>query len=213
MVKIKVCGLTDQREAEWLLEEGVDLAGMVLFFAKSKRNITPEQAEKILQTLGRDIRKVAVVVSPTCGQIRTLESLPFDLIQIHGEVRQEALDQLHKPFLRAFNVENMQEWERFRFEKKCAGYVFDAQSPGSGQAFDWKLIPKLPEHGKPMLLAGGLHPGNVVWALDRIYPDGVDVSSGVERDSGKGKDPEKIRAFVRAVRRWEEAHLHQQGNS
>ncbi len=206
MVKIKVCGLTERQEAEWLREEGVDLAGMILFFPRSKRNITLEQAEGILQTLGQDIRRVAVVVSPTREQVRSLQSLPFDLIQIHGELRPEVLEELSIPFLRAFNVDNMWEWERFNTEKACAGYVFDAQVPGSGQTFDWGLVPPLPEGGKPMLLAGGLNPDNVVQALDRIHPDGVDVSSGVERDSGKGKDPEKIRAFVRAVRRWEEAH-------
>lgn len=204
MVKIKICGITSPEEAGWLLQEKVDYAGIVLFFPKSHRNISCEQAESIIRTLGDGVCKVAVVVSPTLPQIREIEKLAFDRIQIHGEVEQEVLDGLHIPFLRAFNVDNMQELERFRTMDQCVGYVFDAQVAGSGKTFDWTLIPALPEDGKLILLAGGLNPDNVAQALEKLHPDGVDVSSGVERSGGKGKDPAKIRAFVKAVRDWEE---------
>lgn len=182
------------------MEEKIEFAGMVLFFPKSRRNIEPEQAEKIMEALGENIKKVAVVVSPSVEQIQILEGLGFDLIQIHGTIFPEVLNALTIPFLRAFNVNNMQEYERYRDFEKCAGYVFDAQTPGSGMTFDWSLIPEIPKGEKLFLLAGGLSPANVEKAIEHIHPDGVDVSSGVERDSGKGKDPDKIRAFVKAVR-------------
>lgn len=201
MTKIKICGLTSPQEAQWLREEKVEFAGMVLFCPKSKRNIQPEQAKEILHALGDGITKVAVVVSPTPGQLRQLEELSFDLVQIHGELHPEQLDGLSIPFLRAFNVDNMQEYEKYEDWKGCAGYVFDAATPGSGQTFDWTQIPEFARReGKLFLLAGGLSPENVAEAVRRVHPDGVDVSSGVERDKGKGKDPAKIRAFVRAVR-------------
>ncbi len=200
MTKIKICGLTTPQEAEWVSKSQVDYAGMVLFFPKSKRNITIEQAKEIMKSMLPQIQKVAVVVSPSALQIKEIQKAGFDIVQIHGQVLPEALETLRIPFLRAFNVDNMQEWERYEAEPKCIGYVFDAVKPGSGETFDWGSIPNLPEDGKPYLLAGGLNPDNVGSAVAAMHPYGVDVSSGVERDSGTGKDQEKMVAFVRAVR-------------
>lgn len=200
MTKIKVCGLTSPREAEWLLEEKIDFAGIVLFYHGSRRNTQPEQAKEILAALGEGMKKVAVVVSPTVEQVRIMQGLSFDYIQIHGTVSPEVVDALTVPFLRAFHVDNMQEYEIYRECRKCAGYVFDAPAPGSGKTFDWNLIPDIPRGDKMFLLAGGLSPSNVAEAIRNVHPDGVDVSSGVEREGGKGKDPDKIRAFARAVR-------------
>lgn len=200
MTKIKICGLTTPQEAEWVSKSQVDYAGMVLFFPKSKRNITIEQAKEIMKSMLPQIQKVAVVVSPSALQIKEIQKAGFDIVQIHGQVLPKALETLRIPFLRAFNVDNMQEWERYEAEPKCIGYVFDAVKPGSGETFDWSSIPNLPEDGKPYLLAGGLNPDNVGSAVAAMHPYGVDVSSGVERDSGTGKDPDKMGAFVRAVR-------------
>ena len=200
MTKIKICGLTTPQEAEWVSKAQADYAGMVLFFPKSKRNITIEQAKEIMKSLSSKIQKVAVVVSPSALQIKEIQEAGFDIVQIHGQVFPEALGILQIPFLRAFNVDNMQEWERYEAESKCVGYVFDAVKPGSGETFDWSSIPNLPEDGKLYLLAGGLNPDNVGSAVAAMHPYGVDVSSGVESDSGTGKDPEKIEAFVKAVR-------------
>lgn len=200
MTKIKICGLTTPQEAEWVSKAQADYAGMVLFFPKSKRNITIEQAKEIMKSLSSKIQKVAVVVSPSALQIKEIQEAGFDIVQIHGQVFPEALGILQIPFLRAFNVDNMQEWERYEAEPKCIGYVFDAVKPGSGETFDWSSIPNLPEDGKSYLLAGGLNPDNVGSAVAAMHPYGVDVSSGVESESGQGKDPEKIEAFVRGVR-------------
>lgn len=200
MTKIKICGLTTPQEAEWVSKAQADYVGMVLFFPKSKRNITIEQAKEIMKSLSSKIQKVAVVVSPSALQIKEIQEAGFDIVQIHGQVFPEALGILQIPFLRAFNVDNMQEWERYEAESKCVGYVFDAVKPGSGETFNWSSIPNLPEDGKPYLLAGGLNSANVGSAITVMQPYGVDVSSGVERDSGTGKDPEKIEAFVKAVR-------------
>lgn len=198
---IKICGLTSIQEAEWVNEVQADFAGMVLFFPKSKRNITTKQAEGILQALNGQIGKVAVVVSPSPQQIRELQSLPFDYIQVHGEIARESLERLRKqPFLRAFNGDNMKEYKMYEKITSCAGFVFDAAEPGSGRPFDWNMIPQMPASDKFYLLAGGLTPENVGEAVARIHPDGVDVSSGVETESGTGKDLRKIKAFVDAVR-------------
>jgi phosphoribosylanthranilate isomerase len=201
MTKIKICGLTSPLEATWLNQVQVDFAGMVLYCPKSKRNITVQQAAEIMEALDDTIKKVAVVVSPTPEQVKELQTLPFDYIQIHGEVFEETLEVLDIPFLRAFNVDNMQEYERYQTQETCAGYVFDALTPGSGQTFDWDSVPNLPASDKLFLLAGGLTKDNVQKAIKKLHPDGVDVSSGVESDSGKGKNLDKILSFVEAVKK------------
>lgn len=199
-VKIKVCGLTKPEEAEYLNRNHVDFAGMVLFFPKSRRNISPERAVEIRACLDPEIKTVAVVVSPSVGQVKQIEGLGFDYIQIHGKIPEGMFDEVHIPVLKAFNVSDMKDYEVYSACKGIAGYVFDAQEPGSGKVFDWSLVKQVPQDGKLLLLAGGLNPENVQEAVRYLHPDGVDVSSGVEYPGG-GKDGEKVDAFVRSARK------------
>ena len=200
-MKIKVCGLTTKKEAKFLNENNVDLAGMVMFFPKSKRNITPKTAMEIISSLDKNIKKVAVVVSPTYEEIKIIESLDFDYVQIHGELSEELESKINLPILKAFNIKDMDLYERYQKSEKIVGYVFDAQEPGSGKVFDWSLVKTLPKDGKILILAGGLNPENVAKAIEYIHPDGVDVSSGVEYGDKNGKDPEKIKRFVENARK------------
>lgn len=202
ITKIKICGLTSPAEARYLNENHVDFAGMVLFFPKSKRNISIEQAKDIMAALDASIKRVAVVVSPSIEQIRQIEAAGFDYVQIHGEIPEtetEAEAAIAIPILKAFNVSDMGSYEKYHNDSRIAGYVFDAIEPGSGKTFDWKLVDNIPRDEKLLLLAGGLNPDNVRMAIEAVHPDGVDVSSGVENDNGAGKNPERIRAFAIAV--------------
>lgn len=199
--KIKICGLTSPAEARYLNENHVDFAGMVLFFPKSKRNISIEQAKDIMAALDASIKRVAVVVSPSIEQIRQIEAAGFDYVQIHGEIPEtEAEAAKAIPILKAFNVSDMGSYEKYHNDSRIAGYVFDAIEPGSGKTFDWKLVDNIPRDEKLLLLAGGLNPDNVRMAIEAVHPDGVDVSSGVENDDKAGKNPEKIHDFVAAVK-------------
>lgn len=201
--KVKICGLTSPAEARYLNENHVDFAGMVLFFPKSKRNISIEQAMEIMAALDASIKRVAVVVSPSIEQVRQIEAAGFDYVQIHGEIPEtetEAEAAIAIPILKAFNVSDMGSYEKYHNDSRIAGYVFDAIEPGSGKTFDWKLVDNIPLDEKLLLLAGGLNPDNVRMAIEAVHPDGVDVSSGVENDDKAGKNPEKIRDFVAAVK-------------
>ena len=201
--KIKICGLTSPAEARYLNENHVDFAGMVLFFPKSKRNISIEQAKEIMAALDASIKRVAVVVSPSIEQVRQIEAAGFDYVQIHGEIPEtetEAEAAIAIPILKAFNVSDMGSYEKYHNDSRIAGYVFDAIEPGSGKTFDWKLVDNIPRDEKLLLLAGGLNPDNVRMAIEAVHPDGVDVSSGVENDNGAGKNPEKIHDFVSAIK-------------
>lgn len=202
-MKIKICGLTKEEEAQYLNRHQVDYAGMVLFFPKSKRNITIDQAKQIMAALSDGIQTVAVVVEPDLGQVRQIEEAGFDYIQIHGKLPEHLLEQIQIPVLKAFNVKDMEQYERFHNSPQVAGYVFDAQEPGSGEVFDWSLVTQIPRDDKLFLLAGGLQPENVAEAIRYVRPDGVDVSSGVEYTKQPGKDPKKVERFVQEVRTYD----------
>lgn len=197
---IKVCGLTDVKEAAYLNQNKIDFAGFVLFFPKSKRNISIEKAEKIMNSLDSDIKKVAVVVSPDEEQLYRINDSCFDYIQIHGKIEDSLLEKAEKPVLKAFNIHDMNDFERYSANDKIAGYVFDAAEPGSGKEFDWNILKDIHRDGKMFILAGGLNYVNVRKAVESVRPDVVDVSSGVENDDGFGKDSEKIKKFAEQIR-------------
>lgn len=201
-ILIKICGITEKKEALWLNENKVDFAGFVLFFPKSKRNITIELAQSIFNELDKNISKVAVVVSPSLEQAKAIESAGFDYIQIHGDLDKRIYSETSIPILRAFNGIEKKDFEDLLSYDRIAGFVFDAAEPGSGKAFDWTALDNLPSTDKLVLLAGGLSPDNVSDAIKSVKCiDGVDVSSGVEiAPDVRGKDLEKINKFVKNVR-------------
>lgn len=214
--KVKVCGLTREEEAKMLADCQVEFAGMVFFFPKSKRNVTIQQAEKVLAALRKYgvSKSVAVTVSPTKEQAEQIMRLGFDYIQIHGILSDEVHDALRIPVIRAVNVagetaedtESIQrQLESVLADEQTAGILFDGSSPGAGKAFDWGLLKNIQKTDKLLFLAGGLTPENAAQAVRTVAPDVVDVSSGVEKEvlpgeAFAGKDAEKIRKFVENVR-------------
>ena len=199
-VKVKICGLVSADDAAAVNESGAEFAGMVLFFPKSKRNVSLEQAAELIKALSENVKKCAVTVSPTAEQVRQLNTAGFDYIQIHGELSDVAYNAAELPIIKAFNVTDIGELEKYRELDKICGYVFDAAQYGSGKSFDWKLLDNIERDNRLFILAGGLSPDNVTEAVCRVKPDVVDVSSGVEYFSGHGKDKDKIIAFVNNAR-------------
>lgn len=200
-MKIKICGLTSPTEAEYLNRNHVDFAGMVLFFPKSKRNINLEQAKLIMEALDYNIKTVAVVVAPTIEQVMEIQEAGFDYVQIHSDIPEGLFEEINIPILKAFNVSDLGQFDEYHNQDEIAGYVFDAAGYGSGKTFDWSLVKDIPRDDKLILLAGGLNADNVAEAIKYVQPDGVDVSSGVENDNGKGKNGEKVDRFVQEVKR------------
>lgn len=199
-MKIKICGITTIADTEYLNQYHIDFAGMVLFFPKSKRNIDIPTAKTLISHLNQSIKSVAVVVEPTIKQMELIAEAGFDYIQIHGRLSKDLILHCPLPILKAFNVHDMEQYEQYRPYQQIAGYVFDAAEPGSGTTFDWNMLKALPKDGKLRLLAGGLNAGNVTKAIAAVSPDGVDISSGVEYADKPCKDPEKLHAFIHAVR-------------
>ena len=195
--KVKICGLTKPSEAQMLNKYGADYAGFVMFYEKSKRNNTVQNAWQVLRYLERKIQRVAVVVSPTLEQIRMIEQMDFQAVQIHGELPGELLEEIRLPVWRAYNLKDKMAPEEAS-SPKISAYVLDGSIPGAGKTFDWEAMKHFQRGDKMLVLAGGLNEENVKEAMDILHPDVVDVSSGVEGE--KGKDALKIKGFIGRVR-------------
>ncbi|MBQ3666388.1 MAG: phosphoribosylanthranilate isomerase [Lachnospiraceae bacterium] len=203
MKLVKICGITNEKEVEYLNRTKVDFAGFVQFVPKSKRNIETNKAKELIQLLNPNIKSVAVTISPDLEQIEVIQEAGFDYIQIHGTVDDYVLERINIPVIKAFNVNDLLEYERFHQCEKVVGYIYDAQIPGSGKVFDWSVIEKIKKDEKFALLAGGLNCDNVMLALNKIQISGVDTSSGVENDNGIGKNKDKIEMFVKMVKEYD----------
>lgn len=198
MTEIKICGITSPHEVAYLLENQVDYCGVVMFYPKSKRNVDEDTAAAILAA-AETIKTVAVTVSPDRQQIKRIQELGFDCIQIHGMIENTLLEQIELPVFRAYNMdlENVKNSNSDNIKV----LVFDGKIPGGGESFDWSLLSGIDRGNRKLMLAGGLHAGNVAEAIKIVSPDIVDVSSAVEYGKDVvGKDPDKIREFVRKVR-------------
>ena len=211
-MKIKICGITNEKEADYLNDNMVDFAGFV-FYEKSKRNITIDKARLIMNRLDSNIKKVAVMVSPTLEEVIDKEDDGFDVIQIHGELKESILDKTRKEVWCAINLSDTEYEEKIRWlnslepnqYNKIIGIVIDSKNFGSGEAFDWQRNKDKLEgkafKDKTFILAGGLNSDNVADAISILHPDIVDVSSGVEASVDKvGKEKRLIDDFVLAVK-------------
>lgn len=189
--QIKICGITKTEEASYLNEIQAEYAGFV-FWEKSRRNVSFERAEEIRKVLDKNIRRVAVTVSPNMDLLRQIEKSGFDILQVHGKLQEEVVRQCSIPIWRACNLQKPEDMEKLEQLEKITGYVIDAGTAGGGRTFDWKesreAIEKMKATvfvGKAFVLAGGLNPDNIAEAVRIFQPDAVDVSSGVEGADGK----------------------------
>jgi phosphoribosylanthranilate isomerase len=212
---VKICGLKTQEALDVALESGADLVGFV-FFAPSPRHLGFETAHALGERAKGRAGKVALTVD---ADDKTLDAivaaLKPDILQLHGIETPERVAALRGrfglPVMKAIPIAERKDLSRIDLYKKVADrLIFDARAPqqatrpgGLGQPFDWTLLKGI-NPGIPFILSGGLDAGNVAEALRITRAPGVDVSSGVERAPGE-KDPDKIRAFIRAARAAESA--------
>lgn len=200
MTKVKICGLKNPTDIKCINTLSPDFAGFVMFFEKSHRNISVQTAQELLALLDKNIKSVAVTVSPTEEQLEQIYNLGFDYVQIHGNITDEVLKNSKTPIIRAINVSGTDSLTDLDNYKNVKGILFDSAVPGSGQGFDWTLLKKLPKTDKMLFLAGGLTADNVAKAVAQVRPFAVDVSSGVELADKSGKDFELVRTFIENAR-------------
>jgi phosphoribosylanthranilate isomerase len=200
-VRSKICGITRIEDALAAVEAGADAIGLV-FYAKSPRAVSVQQARAIIAALPPFMTTVGLFVNASrCEVNETLDAVPLDLLQFHGDETPEQCEGYHRPYIKALRVQSGEQIaEACRHYRNARGLLLDAYVEGvpggTGETFDWAMIPERLE--KPIILAGGLTSTNVAQAIAQVRPYAVDVSGGVEK--GKGiKDREKILAFVSAV--------------
>jgi len=214
---VKICGITRPEWARTAAEAGADAVGLI--FAESPRRVGPEQAAGIIDVLPPWVAPVGVFVDAPPAEVRRLaEGLRLAAVQLHGEEPPETLAEVGPTkIIKALGVATETDLDaarRWRDAASAAGrlpdaYLVDARVPGgprggTGQTADWSLAARMQAEGfEPLILAGGLGPDNAAEAVRAVRPWGVDTSSGTEAAPGE-KSPEKVRAFVDAVRRAED---------
>ena len=207
---VKICGLKTPETLDAALDAGADMVGFV-FFPPSPRDLGIEAARALGDRVNGRARKVALLVDATDAELdRAVEALRPDMLQLHGKETPERVTAVRSrfrlPVMKALPVEQKSDLAPIRLYEKVADWLlFDGRAPrdatrpgGLGKTFDWRLLENL-DLKIPFMLSGGLDPSNVAEALRITRAPAVDVSSGVERAPGE-KDPDKIRAFVRAAR-------------
>jgi indole-3-glycerol phosphate synthase / phosphoribosylanthranilate isomerase len=203
-VAVKVCGITTVEDGLAAARLGADAIGLV-FWPQSPRWVDRDKARQISRALPPFVLRVGVFVDAAPDAVaRTAEEVGLDVLQLHGHESPEEVARLPRRVIKAVRVgEGFSPDEALRYEGHAAGILLDTKADGSpggtGRVFDWSRARQVREKASFLALAGGLTAENVHVALNAVRPDLVDVSSGVESSPGR-KDPEKMRAFLEAVR-------------
>lgn len=215
---VKICANTNLEDTQMALDLGADAVGFV--FAPSSRRVTPEQAGEITARLTGDGERIGVFHALELDALRNAVRVAgLTGVQLHGEGDPALAGQLRAEFGPGLSIaqtlhwvldggDSAQELLRKVAAIQAAGHVdrilvdskVGSALGGTGRTFDWSAAEALfAGAGLPMIVAGGLGPGNVTDAIERLKPWGVDVASGVEREPGK-KDPERLRQFISYAR-------------
>jgi phosphoribosylanthranilate isomerase len=218
MTWVKICGTTNLEDALTAVDAGANAVGFV-FYEKSPRRISVEAAREIAEKLPQSVEKIGVFVNESANEITRIADLAgLSTVQVYPKTSSEgrlsfnSLPDLERRTFVAIPGERLtagQGFETFLSRKsrsRISALFLDAgnqqQPGGTGKSFDWESAAQSVKAASkilPIVIAGGLTPNNVADAMRILRPWGVDVASGVETRPGK-KDPEKVRAFVKAVR-------------
>ena len=201
-VRIKICGLTRLEDALHAAAEGADAIGLV-FDRDSPRAVTAGAARAIASALPPFVARIGLFVNAEADLVRsTLDSVPLDILQFHGDEPPAYCRAFGRTYVKAIRMTNGIDLVALEREyADAAALLLDAHVPGrpggTGRTFDWDLVPRA--RRMPIILAGGLTAQNVAEAIRRVRPWAVDVSGGVEAAKGV-KDPARVSAFIEAVR-------------
>jgi phosphoribosylanthranilate isomerase len=203
-VKVKICGITNWKDAKHAIHEGADLLGFN-FFERSPRYIEPARARRIVRRLPKRVSAVGVFVNE--GERRILEiarAVGLDYLQLHGDETPATVARLERsfPVIKAVRVRKpfrAARLARFRDANALLLDGFDRRlRGGTGKTFDWAIARRAKRRGR-IFLAGGLTPENIGQAIRAAKPYAVDVCSGVESRPGK-KDAGRMNKLMSAVK-------------
>jgi phosphoribosylanthranilate isomerase len=202
--RVKICGITRLEDGLAAAAAGADAIGLN-FYGKSPRVIDAERARTFCAALPPFVARVGLFVNAEHDFVKSmLAAVPLDLLQFHGDESEEYCRSFARPYLKALRMKpGMDLAAAAKIYASAQGILVDAwhedQFGGTGTAFDWTLLGSAVRNER-LVLAGGLHPGNVAQAIRQVQPWAVDVSSGVESAPGI-KDKGKIEQFISEVQR------------
>jgi phosphoribosylanthranilate isomerase len=201
---VKICGITRLQDAVAAARFGADALGFV--FVESPRRVTPEQVRAITRELPSRPVKVGVFADMPSEEVaRIADFCDLDMVQLHGSEDAGYCEAIGSNVIKALRVRENTDLLRAHAYRCCAvlldGYNGEAsgKSAAGAKRVDWRML-RVMEQGPPLIIAGGLHPGNVGDAVRETIPYGVDVSRGVESAPGI-KDPVLIYRFIESARR------------
>ncbi len=201
-IRIKICGITSVADGLAAVRAGAHAIGLV-FYSKSPRAVTLEQATEIAAALGPFVTLVGLFVDAEPEFVRAAAAVAgLQLLQFHGDESREYCEQFQRPYMKAIRMRpELDVVAAINEYPSASGILLDAYRPGipggTGETFDWQRVPA--QSLRPLVLAGGLTPVNVAAAIQATGVYGVDVSGGVESAPGK-KDKEKIDQFIHNAR-------------
>ena len=202
--RIKVCGMKQPAQVSAAIRLGVDAIGMI-FYEKSPRCVTIEQARAIREVVPAFVSLVGVFVNEDSNKINTISNkVGLDLIQLHGDEEATGAEKLTKPYLRAIQVKSPDYVKsQFMSHKSARGFLLDSYSKtqygGTGSLLDSQMLPKeLPNH---LIYAGGISSSTIDEIL-ALKPYAIDVNSGVETAPGN-KNIEKLKHLISSVRKYD----------
>lgn len=201
MVKVKICGITNEDDARAAVDAGADALGFV-FYPDSPRYILPQAAGRIARSLPPFVSTVGLFVNEAPEKInRSMEDVGLRVAQLHGDEPASVCMRIRWPVVKAVRVaceEDLCEMASYR----VSAFLLDARVQGlyggTGKALPWDVAVKAKRYGR-IMLAGGLTPENVAEAVRNVRPYGVDVSTGVEASPGR-KDHRKVARFIREAK-------------
>jgi len=200
-VRVKVCGMREVEQVKSIVSYGVDAIGMI-FYDKSERNVSLEQAKKIRKVVPPFVNLVGVFVDKSAEAINSISSeVGLDVVQLHGDQSPEFATQLKTPYLRAIRVKSASSIvDVTHAHKEARGFLLDTFSDsaygGTGHRIDGELLPV--DQMNKYILAGGINPDNIESIL-QLKPYAIDINSGVEK-SPANKDMDKVRKVMSAVK-------------
>ena len=211
-VSVKICGLSRASDVQAAAAAGASYVGFV-FFAKSPRNVSREQARALALETPAGLAKVALVVNADDSFLDALtDEVPLDMLQLHGSETPERVAEIKAryglPVMKAVGVAGESDLAAIDTYSAVADQLLiDAKPPkdadlpgGNGLSFDWRLLQGRKYWTRPWMLAGGLTPETVGNAIRLTGARQVDVSSGVEASAGV-KDAQLIAEFVSAAKK------------
>lgn len=208
-IRVKICGLREPEHVHAAVAAGAAYVGFV-FFDRSPRHVTIDQALELAVDVPPGVAKVALVVNADDDMLeKIIEAVPLDMLQLHGTETAERVAEIgalyRLPVMKAVGIADESDLPALAEYGRVADQLLvDAKPPkgselpgGNGLAFDWRLIAGR-RWPVPWMLAGGLTPGNVAEAIRLTGARQVDVSSGVESAPGV-KETALIRGFIKSA--------------